>query len=315
MITPRQLKTAVMSPGHTYEIATKKIRRAVLRAVRPNDGVYVMDEDWDNLIVIDACRYDVFAEVNTIPGTLSRRRTRGTNTGQFIRENFDGRECFDTVYVSGNSAVGAYREYIQIHDLMPVWESDSSVADQDDRPAATHLRTVASVARDAVDEYPQKRLVVHFLQPHCPYLVKDGEPLSPDSPYRYLDEAVEEGMSDRELRDLYRENVELVLESVADLVEDLSGKTVVTADHGELLGEPVGLFFKMVHPRSNFYTGGEHYEYGHESHLRVPELVEIPWLEVEDDGQRRTIRSDPPTARTEIDDKAVEKQLELLGYR
>ena len=27
---------------------------------KPNRGIYVMGEDWDNLIILDACRYDMF---------------------------------------------------------------------------------------------------------------------------------------------------------------------------------------------------------------------------------------------------------------
>jgi len=28
----------------------------------------VMDKDWDNLIILDACRYDIFKDVNFIDG-------------------------------------------------------------------------------------------------------------------------------------------------------------------------------------------------------------------------------------------------------
>jgi glucan phosphoethanolaminetransferase (alkaline phosphatase superfamily) len=52
-----------------------------------------------------------------------------------------------------------------------------------------------------------------------------------------------------------------VLQSVADLVPELDGRVVVTADHGEAFGEE-GVW-----------------EHHIETH--IPPLVEVPWLEVE----------------------------------
>jgi hypothetical protein len=43
----------------------------------PMDGVSVFKGDWDNLIILDACRYDIFAETNTLSGDLSKRTSRG----------------------------------------------------------------------------------------------------------------------------------------------------------------------------------------------------------------------------------------------
>ena len=48
-----------------------------------------MKEDWDNLIVLDACRYDMFKEINTIKGNLERGISRGSATSQFLIENFE----------------------------------------------------------------------------------------------------------------------------------------------------------------------------------------------------------------------------------
>ncbi|WP_121823162.1 hypothetical protein [Halostella salina] len=60
---------------------------------------------------------------------------------------------------------------------------------------------------------------------------------------------------------LYEENLRIVLESVAELVPELDGTVVVTADHGEAFGEE-GVW-----------------EHHIETH--IPPLVEVPWLEVE----------------------------------
>lgn len=51
-------------------------------------GINIMDEDWDNLILIDACRYDVFANINSINGSLESRISSGSSSREFIEKNF-----------------------------------------------------------------------------------------------------------------------------------------------------------------------------------------------------------------------------------
>jgi hypothetical protein len=72
-------------------------------------------------------------------------------------------------------------------------------------------------------------------------------------------ELVRNGTRDAAL-ELYEENLRIVIESIADLVAELDGRVVVTADHGEAFGED-GVW-----------------EHHIETH--IPPLVEVPWLEV-----------------------------------
>jgi len=58
----------------------------------------------------------------------------------------------------------------------------------------------------------------------------------------------------------HEENLRIALESVTELLDDLDGKVVVTADHGEAFGEQ-GVW-----------------EHHIETH--IPPLVEVPWLEL-----------------------------------
>ncbi|WP_254530432.1 hypothetical protein [Natrinema gelatinilyticum] len=60
---------------------------------------------------------------------------------------------------------------------------------------------------------------------------------------------------------LYEENLRIALESVADLISELDGNVVVTADHGEAFGEE-GVW-------------------EHHIETYIPALMEVPWLEVE----------------------------------
>ena len=147
--------------------------------------------------------------------------------------------------------------------------------------------TVYEYALYAMTKYPNKRLIIHFIQPHFPYIG-----------YRFTDSSIEElristlnntqfkgsGMkvtlfsiyaSDIYLAidvkthlQAYRQNLKLVLPYVEKLIDILPGRTVVTADHGEAFGE-------KIHPLIPLRV------YGHPRGIRIPALVKVPWLVVE----------------------------------
>jgi hypothetical protein len=59
--------------------------------------------DWDNLILLDACRYDTFEELATdLPGELKKTESKAPATDPFLRANFSGKKRCETVYVTVN---------------------------------------------------------------------------------------------------------------------------------------------------------------------------------------------------------------------
>lgn len=72
-------------------------------------------------------------------------------------------------------------------------------------------------------------------------------------------ELVENKYGRKKLLKAYEENLKLALKEIRKIVDRLPGKIIVTADHGESLGEN-GL-------------------YGHPSGYRVPTQLEVPWFE------------------------------------
>jgi hypothetical protein len=142
------------------------------------------------------------------------------------------------------------------------------------------------------------------MQPHRPYIGSYGvekfgeyaEPLSPALRKEKYDITPEENYK------AYIENLELVLEEAEKLMNKLAGKTVVSADHGELLGEK-----QFPIPLST---------YGHAEGLYVSELTEIPWLEYRS-GTRKDVISEEPNEMTGVSDDEMEeinKHLIDLGY-
>lgn len=286
---------------------------------RHGTPVDVMERDWDYLILLDACRYDFFADQNTIDGELDSVFSAGSHSKEFCRKHFASREFYDTVYVTANG-YGARIGAETFHDLVFTDESDA-VADVDILHSTMQglaPQTVSEAAVRAHERHPHRRLVVHFMQPHMPYLgdraaelrrrvEQDGlvvRSRDPEKIAQYdvsnsdvvsgLDGAYRNGViTADELREVYAENLDIVLEHVTDLIDQLDGKVVVTADHGEYLGER-GLA-------------------GHYEHEYTEALRKVPWLVVESD-HRPKITTEPPTHTQVAEADAVEERLRTLGY-
>jgi len=47
-----------------------------------------MQRDWDNLIILDACRYDYFKEYNEISGDLEPVVSKASHSLQFMEKIF-----------------------------------------------------------------------------------------------------------------------------------------------------------------------------------------------------------------------------------
>ena len=132
-----------------------------------------------------------------------------------------------------------------------------------------------------VRRYPNKRFIIHYLQPHAPYIGRTkivGTEIKPKRRTAKLKTKVviglEKLMRERKipiniLRKAYEDNLKLVLEEARKLIEYLDGKIIVTSDHGECLGEWL--------------------IYGHPRAIYIKELMEVPWLII-DKGKRRIVR-------------------------
>jgi hypothetical protein len=303
----KAMEWAVDSPNLLLrELNRLYYTRAYRREYNPN-GIDVLAADWDNLLVLDACRYDMFEKRHGLPGRLSAKESRGAHTSEFILGNFHERDLTDTVYVTASPILqrGYPHKYAPaFHEVINVWEEDG----WDESQNTVLPETVVEYATEAVAEYPKKRLVVHFMQPHYPFIGSDlkldrNRLLNPDE---ITTDIWNEMMTKRtdisrhEVLEAYRTNFDLVLPHVARLLETLPGKSVVTSDHGNMLGErswPIPIV-----------------EWGHPPGIYTTELVTVPWLEY-DGGPRREIVPDPPvSALDDVDDERIVERLRQLGY-
>ncbi|MFC7250477.1 hypothetical protein ACFQJ5_11595 [Halomicroarcula sp. GCM10025324] len=308
-------------PGWWRKIVMPFAVRATLvqpyfQYVHENEGIDVMAEEWDTLVILDACRYDMFAAHNTLDGDLQRRVSKGSNTTEFLQQNFAGRTFDDTVYVTANPQVDVNLE-TPFHETVSVWRDEWDEAFNTVRPEAMVDATI-----DAQERFPDKRIISHFVQPHYPFIGEFGRTLvdeqagmelskrqatgeTAESDHYNVWDLLQQGViTEADLWKGYNENLQLTLDHVEDLLEELVGRTVVTSDHGNLVGErptPCPVPFKL---------------YGHPPSVYADALVTVPWLVVESETRREIVEEaavgDRQAGPDEEDD--AEERLRALGY-
>lgn len=270
--------------------------------------VDLMNEQWKCLVILDACRFDYFASIypSYLRGDLKPIRSRGSCTPEFLLKTF--KDYYDdVVYISANpysnskvpkAGFDAKKHFFRVVD---VWRFGWNV-------------DVGTVPPDKVNEAviswfrrrPEKRFIVHYLQPHAPYLESPHsqrfllpQPTETSSnlawnassrldwmmrkfemctSYAGLDilglevrrivglppagpiDATRRKFGLAGLREAYSSNLRTVLLNVRNLFLSLNCPIVVTADHGEFLGD-----------------GGR---FGHPCSSDSPIVRNVPWLEV-----------------------------------
>jgi len=289
--------------------------------LRPRPCDRLCEQDWDNVLLLDACRYDLYESVvagRDPPGTVGKRRSCASGTPAYLAENFAAGNHHDVVYVTANPYVATELDTDVFHAVDHVWRDG-----WDDERGTVMPDTMRERALSAAGRYPDKRLVVHFNQPHVPFVGDvrlEGRGMGgirhraledkwPDpsgrgrTPFEQL--GAGEVSKDRVWR-AYRSNLEVALPAVEALLSELDGRTAVTADHGNALGERAWPFPIRV--------------YGHPLGIHVPALTDVPW-HVVDQGIRKRTTSEPPEGTSspngpvgEAVDETVQERLQRLGY-
>jgi hypothetical protein len=217
---------------------------------------------------------------------------------EFLLNNFGATTHPDTVYVSTNPYFAQLDLAGQFHavvDLLGIWDEQLETIPPAD---------VVEAAISAHANYPNKRIIVHFMQPHLPFLGPTGQSLHGESGERNIFQVVRDDPDAIAAGDLvraYEENLELVLQHVQSLLAVIDGKVVISADHGNMFGERQGPL-----PTAKMW--------GHPWGVYTPSLVKVPWHII--DGERRRVNSGGLNEQAgDRDDAEVEAKLRALGYR
>jgi len=280
--------------------------KGFVKTFKKNPGSSVLSTNWKHLIILDDCRYDFFEKEfkrRGLPGSLKKWISLGSWTGEFLSKNF-GREYHkDIVFVSANPFTDRYLKG-RVYKLISVWKTHWNEKYNTVPPMAVY-----DVAIEAANKYPEKKLIVHFLQPHHPYFslkFKDNTmgiiresirqntlklDTVPHEPLNKLYLSPIYGMFNvKKLVWAYAENLRIVMPYVELLLHKLKGKTVVTSDHGELFGETVTPLLPVK-------------VYGH-GIGRNPNLITVPWWIITDADKARL----PPI-------KDIKKEIALVEHK
>jgi hypothetical protein len=263
-----------------------------------------MSEEWDNLIILDGCRYDTFHARNPYSQTAERRYSNASHTKEFLRRNFES-EYLDTVYVTANPWVREYET--KFAHVEHVWQTHWDETHRTVRPSS-----VVDATLDIRERYPDKRYIIHFMQPHYPFIGPTGRKIGQQASFRrwwrrYSASVWEQAWAGRVDVDLlkaaYAENLELALPEVQRLTEQIDGKTVVSSDHGTLFGKRVCCLPIDI--------------YGHPPGIHDPELTAVPWLELPFENRRSVTKMVEESDSVDEQTKSVpwRERLRDLGYR
>ena len=267
-----------------------------------NVGTPVWERDWDVLLVLDACRLDLMREVADEydflggPENVGSLWSVGSKSNEWMERTFTAEyadEVERSAYVTGNPFTSKVTFDPAPAVLDEVWRYawDDEVRTVPPRPMTD--RAIATWREEDVD-----RMVVHYMQPHGPFLSRPdmGTYRTPDDfgqGFSSLWGEAGRTIPMSEVWEAYRDNLRRVLDDVALLLENLDApKVAISADHGNAVGE-WGV-------------------YGHPGDVLLPCIRRVPWVETSgrDDGEYA-----PEVERT--DDAVtvgVEDRLRSLGY-
>ena len=225
------------------------------------------------IIIIDACRYDIFKEIyqEYLQGELLKVKSLGTDTGSFLKvlinmTDFKDIRVFSSTPQMSKSSIHKnwltnpfYPPRLEIIDLWKTnWNNEFDMVLPEE------------VNKVIIDYGLSDRNIIWYMPPHFPWIddisfskniineaIIKNKPIS-----EILEEKNKRGIiTTQRIKQLYINNLQLSLTHITNLIkkiEPITDTIILTSDHGELLGEH-NLFF--------------HYTY-----LDVPELYTVPWL-------------------------------------
>lgn len=282
-------------------------------------GTNIYEKDWDILVILDTCRIDALESVKSEYDYINRLdsiTSVGSSSPEWIANTFT-RDYLDkiqrTAHITVNAhahkilverkSLGEYRDFkftpsvwntVYTDDFQHfegVWEYVSDNPRDRYHPKNVTDRAIA-IYRQQEPDY----MIVHYNQPHEPYLRREFEnpdvDLQPweENPFEYL----EQGGDFSKVWRSYIDELRFALDHIEVLLENVDAETVViSADHGEAFGE-LGILY--AHP-----IGVPH-----------PVLRRVPWVETSASDQKTY---EPQIKETKTENVDIEEQLRFLGYR
>jgi hypothetical protein len=327
-----RIRKAIQNPGKAYRYMKNNMHPIhpaenlfLFATSRFPIGTHVLDRDWDVLVILDTCRVDALRMVSDeydFVNDVERILSCGGTSPEWIAHTFDSvykDELEKTAYISANphtktvledrhqlpSHSAAARRFYRYGKWNPVEKSDLALYD----PVFSYHSNINSLDADFVGDVtpPQyitdraiavgreqspKRMVLHYMQPHYPWV---SQAIKQDRDLKEWEELPKRSKSygRDKVFSAYLDDLRFVLDEVQILLNNLDAETVViSSDHGDAFGE-WGI-------------------YGHGPGRFHPQVRYVPWAitSASDCGEYEP-RIDSPREPT----SSMHSQLEALGYR
>lgn len=138
----------------------------------------IMKEDWDYLIILDACRYDYFKSIYNefLSGNLEKRNSGASATQEWLIKTFrKDYDYFDISYFSANPWINSLGFSLKEMGSSYDWRASNifnHIVDVWNYYWDKEIGTVYPEAMvQAFREYPRmERSIIHFVQPHLPFI-------------------------------------------------------------------------------------------------------------------------------------------------
>ena len=259
----------------------------------------LFDTDWDLAIVLDACRYDT-ADQRVPMHSIELEQPEsaisvGSHSIDWMRQTF-AHPSSDTLsniaYITGNPHTEGHLNN-DIGLLDEVWRYG-----WDTDAGTIHPRPITDRAIEIGRSKSPERMIVHYMQPHLPPLHEpDYSTAGFEVTGKWIQASPWERLRENQLEperviESYEKNLDSVLDEVSLLLSNIdSEKVIVTADHGNYLGERG----RWGHPRGHIHDA----------------VRRVPWFTTKssDEGTREP---DQYNRRKEI---SIDARLGALGYR
>jgi len=291
------ISKALSNPREAYNWIRTNLGRAIIEDLFTR--FYArnpFDYNWDVLVVLDACRYDIVNDsYPTVWGTPERVISLGWGSRVWLERIF-GRTSEDilseTVYISANPFSHLATE-APLQDVDEVWRYAF-----DENLGTTTPQPLTDRAIQYSRSNNPKRLIIHYMQPHLPPLDEavnfglDSEGVGwtgGGNPWVQIESGEQ---SPESIAKVYRDNLLSVVQSVELLLKNINADTVViTSDHGNYLGE-----------NGNW---GHHKRFSWDTAVRA-----VPWWETTAQDEQTY----EPDGYNEKQNIGREEQLKALGY-
>lgn len=286
-----------------------------LNPVLDRESEYVLDKEWDVLLILDGCRVDVLEEVADEYEFLPEPPfdtiwSAESYSEGWLKANFTGEQADlhsermqNLTHITGNPFTEMF-DGDEFAELDEVWEYGWD-AEQGYMPPD-------GLTKNAIESYrdnPDGEMLVHYMQPHAPFVGESStkytltldkfnnteKMLESRTPWDLYRDSV---ISREQLWNAYLDTLRLGLNSVEYLLSEIDDeKTVIlSADHGNAMGE-WGV-------------------YGHPPSVPVPSVREVPWVKADLSavGEKDESELEEVSEFDEDEEVAREEQLESLGY-